>query len=257
MFIHFYTTKYFCVYKKEPNYYNGAMKKNIIIPIVIGAIVLTTAGGAIAFSLIKIKEKQNREKWEEIFKQHYEDRVNLFIEENKTAKDIDVVFLGDSLTEGYDVQKFYPEFNALNRGIGGDTTFGVEKRLKESVYDAHPKLTAMLIGANNFDTMFENYENILKSFKEQAPNMKVVLLSLTSMTKEWGRNNQKAIKNNEKIKEYASEYEFTFVDLYTPLLDENTNELKEEYTIDGGHLTEEGYTVVTNTVSPVLHQLLD
>lgn len=195
--------------------------------------------------------------YEAIFMEHYNDRVNLFIEENKTAKDIDVVFLGDSLTEYYDVAKYYSEFKVLNRGIGGDTSFGVEKRLKESVFDANPKVTTMLIGANNQNTLMENYENILKSFKQNSPEMKVVLLSLTSMTDNWGQFNQKAKENNVKIKEYANTYGYEFVNLYDPLLDENTGELKREYTIDGGHLTDKGYEIVTNQIKPVLHKLLD
>ena len=203
---------------------------------------------------------QNNQKssidYEAIFMEHYNDRVNLFIEENKTAKDVDVVFLGDSLTEAYDVKKFYSEFKVLNRGIGGDTSFGVEKRLKESVYDANPKVTAMLIGANNFDSLMDNYEKILQSFKQNAPDMKVVLLSLTSMTDYWGEFNQKAKENNVKIKEYANTYGYEFVDLYDPLLDENTGELKSEYTIDGGHLTDKGYEIVTNQIKPVLYKLL-
>ena len=204
---------------------------------------------------------QNNQKssidYEAIFMEHYNDRVNLFIEENKTAKDVDVVFLGDSLTEYYDVAKYYPEFNVLNRGIGGDTSFGVEKRLKESVFDANPKVTAMLIGANNQNSLMDNYEKILQSFKQNAPGMKVVLLSLTSMTGYWGEFNQKAKENNVKIKEYANTYGYEFVNLYDPLIDENTEELKSEYTIDGGHLSDKGYEVVTNQIKPVLHKLLD
>ena len=204
---------------------------------------------------------QNNQKssidYEAIFMEHYNDRVNLFIEENKTAKDVDVVFLGDSLTEYYDVVKYYPEFNVLNRGIGGDTSFGVEKRLKESVFDANPKVTAMLIGANNQNSLMDNYEKILQSFKQNAPDMKVVLLSLTSMTDYWGEFNQKAKENNVKIKEYANTYGYEFVNLYDPLLDENTEELKSEYTIDGGHLSDKGYEIVTNQIKPVLHKLLD
>ena len=141
---------------------------------------------------------------------------------NKHANNVDVVFLGDSLTEGYDVQSYYPNYNVLNRGIGGDTTVGVEKRLDVSVFDANPKITAMLIGANNMSTMLDNYENILIKYQEKAPNMKVVLLSLTSMSKEWGRK----------------------------------NELKQEYTIDGGHLTAKGYEVVTSVITPVIDNLL-
>ena len=236
-----------------PSYYNVAMKRNIMSSVLKMVIMpLLTLG---------ILSCQNKEKssidYEAIFMEHYNERVNLFIEENKTAKDIDVVFLGDSLTEFYDVAKFYSEFKVLNRGIGGDTSFGVEKRLKESVYDANPKVTTMLIGANNQDTLMDNYENILKSLKSTAPEMKVVLLSLTSMTDYWGENNQKAMENNVKIKEYANTYGYEFVDLYNPLLDKNTNELKREYTIDGGHLTEKGYEVVTNQIKPILHKLLD
>ena len=86
--------------------------------------------------------------------------------------------------------------------------------------------------------------------------MKVVLLSLTSMCKDWGRNNSKAIANNIKIKEYSEKYNFPYVDLYNPLLDEATNELKLEYTTDGGHLTEKGYEVVTKQITPVLEKLI-
>ena len=166
------------------------------------------------------------------------------------------MFLGDSLTEGYNVKEYYSEYSVLNRGIGGDTTFGVEKRLKESVYDANPKITAMLIGANNFDSMLDNYENILIDFKQKAPEMKVILLSLTSMTGNWGRNNDKAKKNNVEIEKYATKYGYSYVNLYDPLLDSSTNELKLDYTTDGGHLTDAGYQVVTAQIKPVIQSLL-
>ena len=210
-----------------PSYYNVAMERNIMSSV--SKIVALTLM-ALGILSCQNKGKSNID-YEAFFMEHYNSRVNLFIEENKTAKEIDVVFLGDSLTEAYDVAKYYSEFNVLNRGIGGDTSFGVEKRLKESVYDANPKVTTMLIGANNQDSLMDNYKHILKSFKSNAPEM--------------------------KVKEDANTYGYEFSDLYNPLLDENTNELKREYTIDGGHLTEKGYEVVTNQIKPILHKLLD
>lgn len=232
------------------------MRKKLILTTSLIAVISIASVAIVAVLHSKEKEIKKQEDWAAIFKQHYEDRCAQFEEENKTAADIDVVFLGDSLTEGYDVNKFYPQYHVLNRGIGGDTSFGVEKRLKVSVYDASPKVTTLLIGANNFDTMLDNYENILIDFKEKAPEMKVVLLSLTSMTKDWGRNNEKAMTNNVKIKEYSEKYNYPYVDLYNPLLDPDTNELKLEYTIDGGHLTEKGYEVVTAQITPVLESLI-
>lgn len=232
------------------------MNKKVIVPIIASIITVLVAGTAFAIFRNRQKENEKIEEYTKVFRRHYAEKIVQFEKENETAKDVDVVFLGDSLTEGYDVKRFYPNYNVLNRGISGDTTIGVETRLGVSVFNAKPKVTAMLIGANNINTMFDNYENILISFKENAPEMKVILLSLTSMTYEWGKGNKTAKANNIRIKEYAEQYDFSFVDLYNPLLDTTTNELKEEYTIDGGHLKEKGYQVVTSVITPVLDSLL-
>jgi beta-glucosidase/6-phospho-beta-glucosidase/beta-galactosidase len=105
-------------------------------------------------------------------------------------------------------------------------------------------------------TMFENYEDILKGLKENLQDTKIVLLSMTAMGGEhWGSKNQLAAYNNVTIRLLAQKYGFTFVDLYTPLYDVSIREVYEGYTSDGGHLTHEGYTVVTAHVTPVLEEL--
>ena len=234
------------------------MKKPILISIVAG-LVIVTAGSTFLITYFSLKkkheaEKQKYAKW--LFETHYADRVSLFKEENKHLSNVDISFVGDSLTEGYDVKTFYPTYNVVNRGIGGDTTFGVENRLDSSVYDVNSKIASLLIGANNFDTMLENYESIVTKIRTNLPSTKLVLCSLTSMTGNWGRNNEKAKNNNIEIKKIAERNSCTFVDLYNPLLDPNTNELKEAYSVDGGHLTASGYEVVTNTLMPIFQSLL-
>ena len=226
--------------------------------LIISAIALLLVGSGIGtyFIVENVKYRQQYNEFLKLYHQHYNDRLALFEEENKTLANVDVVFLGDSLTEGYDLKAYYPEYNVVNRGIGGDTTFGLEKRLQISAYDISPKMIMMLIGANNFDTMMDNYENIVISLKENLTNSDVTLLSLTSMTKDWGRNNQKAQNNNIKIKEYANKYNLRYLDLYNPLLDETTNELRLEYTTDGGHFTPQGYEVITSVIKPVITSYL-
>ena len=226
--------------------------------LIISAIALLLVGSGIGtyFIVENVKYRQQYNEFLKLYHQHYNDRLALFEEENKTLSDVDVVFLGDSLTEGYDLKTYYPEYNVVNRGIGGDTTFGLEERLQVSAYDINPKMIMMLIGANNFGTMMDNYENIVISLKENLPNCDITLLSLTSMTKDWGRNNQKAQNNNIKIKEYANKYNLRYLDLYNPLLDEATNELRLEYTTDGGHFTPQGYEVITSVIKPVITSYL-
>ncbi len=218
---------------------------------------------AVAISLIYVfgiylPEKRKKEEIARLVKEYYDMKLSLYAEENEKYSDyeVDIAFIGDSLTDGYDVAKYYPEHLVSNRGIGGETTHGLLARLDVSVYQLKPKVIVMLIGANNFKTMFEDYEDLIVEIKKNLPKTELVICSLTSMGKEWGRNNQLAAFNNVKIKAYAEKYDCYYVDLYTPLLNFETNEIYSQYTTDGGHLTAEGYAVLTQNIKPVVDEIL-
>ena len=233
------------------------MKKKIAVLVII--LVFALALSSTVYIFIKSQEeKTKKEEWAAFVETYRSEKIKTYRQENEryAPGEVEVAFIGDSLTDGYDLDLYYPDLVTSNRGIGGDTTFDLEKRLQVSLYDLQPKVVVMLIGANNFKTMFENYEDILIGIKENIPNSKVVLLSLTSMSGEWGKNNHLAAFNNVKIKALAEKYGYEFVDLYTPLLNLETNEIYPEYTTDGGHLTHEGYVVLTAQVRPVIDRLL-
>ncbi len=226
----------------------------IIIPSALLVVGLSVSLG-VYFGYVRPKQQHEAE-IRKLFEEYYKEKVAQYEEENKTLSDVDICCLGDSLTDGYDLKQYYPQFNMVNRGIGGDTTYGLQKRLKVSAYDAHPKVVTMLIGANNFKTMLNNYEEIVVDLRENLPNSQLVLLSLTPMCKEWGKNNEIAKKNNVEIKKYAEKYNCSYVDLYNPLLDPETNQLREEWTTDGGHFTPAGYQVITDILTPIFTYLL-
>ena len=234
------------------------MKKRFIALILAGTFIISGTASFFVTRAItkKTYEKQKNEYGRKIFETYYHGKVELFKEENKHLSNVDVSFIGDSLTDNYDVEKFYPDYKVVNRGINGDNTFGVENRLDCSAYDVHPKVVNLLIGVNNIDTMLDNYETIVNKIKINLPETKIILCSLTSMTGSWAKNNEKARKNNIKIKEIAENYNCNYADLYNALLDPNTNELKEEYSLDGGHLKEEGYKVVTSVITTILKTLI-
>lgn len=232
-------------------------KKRFWIPLC--ALVLAFVALAILYFAKILPEKREEEKLQEAVRAYRAAKLEQYEQENAEYDDyeVDVAFIGDSLTDGYDLAKYYPQYVTANRGIGGDTTFGLEERLQVSLYDLKPKVVVMLIGANNMDSMLENYESILKGLQENLPESKIVLLSLTAMGGEhWGRKNQLAAYNNVSIKLLAQKYNFAFVDLYSALYDVSIGEVYEGYTIDGGHFTHEGYTVVTAQITPVLKELL-
>ena len=232
-------------------------KKKIILSITIILSIVLLASVLLVCLYVIPEHKKNKER-EEFIKSYRQSKLEKYTQENNQYADyeVDVAFLGDSLTDCYDVETHYAQYKVVNRGIGGDTTFDLENRLKISAYDLKPKVAVMLIGANNFQTMFDNYERIVAGLKNNLPSTKIVLLSLTAMSGSWGKNNELACFNNIKIKQIAEKYSCVFVDLFYPLFDLDSNGLLAEYTIDGGHLTPAGYNVLTAEITPVLESLL-
>ena len=235
------------------------MNKKTLPIVAVILVAVAMLGLTIWYFGVSLPRRRSEAERMELVQAYRAEKLAKYAQENAQYADyeVDVAFLGDSLTDGYDVSAYYPQFLVVNRGIGGDTTFDLEGRLQLSVYDLKPKVAVMLIGANNMDTMFENYEEILKGLQENLPDTKIVLLSLTAMGGEhWGSKNQLAAYNNVTIKLLAEKYGFTFVDLFTPLYDVSIGEVYEGYTVDGGHFTDLGYTVVTAQITPVLEKLL-
>ena len=221
------------------------------------AATVIVAATVVLFAVILPKQREKRE-WQQQVAAYRADKIARYEKENAAYADyeVEVAFLGDSLTDGYDLAKYYPQYVTANRGIGGDTTFDLEERLQVSVYDLKPKVAVMLIGANNPETMLDNYEDILIGLCDHLPDTKVVLLSLTAMGGDtWGKWN--ACLNNVSIRLLAETYGCTYVDLFTPLFDVATGEVREGYTTDGGHFTHEGYVAVTAQITPVLERLLE
>jgi len=238
--------------------YTIAMKKSVKI-VIISAIALAVVAAVFLcvwfLHVVPAREQKERER---LVKEYREAKLARYQEENAAllpGEEV-VLFLGDSLTDGCPLETYYPDYKTLNRGIGGDTTFDLEKRLQVSAYDANPKVLVLLIGGNNLYTMFENYETILQGIKQNLPETKVILVSLTAMGGKWAKKNEIAALNNVRIELLAEEYGFYFVDVFTPLFDPETMQVKQGYTADGAHFTAEGYAVVSVEINKAIVAVL-
>ena len=233
-------------------------KKIIIITAICVSLALIIAALLVLFRNVIPEMERAREEREffEFLQQYYKDKSAQFADENKTLGEVDVAFIGDSLTDGYDLGKYYPEMKVINRGIGGDTTHGVLNRLDTSVIEPAPRVIVMMIGTNNLGDMFTDYEDILAGLKSSLPDTHVVLLSIPPSSGDYVQRNGQIAINNVKIESLAEKYGYTYVDVFTPLFDFERDELRAEYTTDGLHFTPLGYEVITAEVKPVIERLL-
>ncbi|MBO4540036.1 MAG: hypothetical protein J5781_07130 [Clostridia bacterium] len=209
-----------------------------------------------------VERKSKEEETARLVKEYTDNKLATYARENAENAEYEVVFLGDSLTDGCDLSKYYGEYVASNRGIGGDTSFGLLDRMQVSAYDAHPKTIVLLIGGNDIlrgrslESIYSNYEKIIAGIHEHLPDTKIVWCSLSALGNQWAKHNDTVVICNQKIKLLAQKYGCEFVDIYTPLCDVETDEIREEYTAEGVHFTDEGYKVVSAKIKEKLRNIL-
>lgn len=217
--------------------------------------LITVAALAAAYFLLPMLIKMQEEK--NFFKEYYDAKVIEFGEENKNISNVDIAFVGDSITDGYEAHgSAYSEYSVAWRGIGGDTTFGLYDRLEVSLYAVNPKVVVLLIGINNIDTMFENYESVIADICEKLPSTSLIVQSLHPTSGGFSDRNERILAANRRIEQLSSKYGFTYVDVHSALVDENTGEYSSAYTDDGLHPNEKGYEKITETLLPVIEQAL-
>lgn len=154
----------------------------------------------------------------------------------------DIVFLGDSLTECFPLAEMFPRAPVKNRGISGDTTHGILKRLHQAI-TGRPRKLFLMVGTNDLgfgysqEHILSNYTEILVRIKREAPDTQVFVQSLLPRHKKFARQIQAV---NQEIEELARRYGYTFLDLFPDFA--NTEDgLRSKFTNDDLHLLHAGY----------------
>lgn len=199
-----------------------------------------------------------------LFRMHWTNRVNGFRMQNEPFQN--VVLLGDSITEGFDVGKYFPGRRVLNRGIGADVigndlpetdNRGVLKRLNESVYHCSPTDVFLLIGVNDLgsgrtpEVMEKGYRDILAQIKKETPRVRVHVQSVLPTRDKYAKHNANVVDFNGRIKKLAEEFGYDYIDLHALMIDDK-GELKADFTNDGLHLNEAAYKIWLAEVERVM-----
>jgi lysophospholipase L1-like esterase len=180
------------------------------------------------------------------------DKVKAFRADNEKQKPGGIVLVGDSITEGFAVEKMFAGMHVINRGISGDKIggwkyYGVLDRLDESVSGLKPRKVFLLIGINDIvywktprAEMERGYEQLLSRLKRRCKGCAVFVQSVLPVRGKFAQYNQPVVEFNEVIRRLAQKYGFTFLNIYADFCDANC-EMRAELTCDGLHLSPAGY----------------
>jgi lysophospholipase L1-like esterase len=159
-----------------------------------------------------------------------------------------ILFIGDSLTEWFDLERYFPGKAIVNEGIAGDTTFGLLERI-DGIMAIPAARIFLMIGINDIlngyktDDIIENYQLLIEEIRIQSNRSELIIQSLLpvneTMLGSFLAFNKIILKINAVISEYCHDCSITYLDLYDSFL--LGHELNPRYTTDGAHLSLAGY----------------
>jgi lysophospholipase L1-like esterase len=176
---------------------------------------------------------------------------------------VDVVFMGDSITEGWmDKRPGFFTRGRIDRGIGGQTTPQMVLRMISDVVALKPKAMHLMAGTNdiagNTGPMTPQMtENNIRAMCDIARRngIKVILASIPPAASfPWSpriETRRPIAEINGWLKDYAGTIGATWVD-YHRVLDDGTGGMKPGFAVDGVHPTEAGYDAMATMIEPIL-----
>lgn len=180
--------------------------------------------------------------------EHYPQRMALFAQEPVVPGR--TIFLGNSITEIGNWKKLLNDSTVLNRGIGGDITYGVLKRL-DDIIRRQPSKVFLLIGINDIGkdipdaVIADNIRKIIRRIQTACPSTKIYVQSILPVNPDMPNfpqhydKQQHILSTNKLIANVAAETHCTYVNIHD-LFTDNQGRLDAKYTFEGLHLTPTG-----------------
>lgn len=174
-----------------------------------------------------------------------------------------VVMLGDSITDFYDLDKYYGSDKLIvNSGINGNKTDDIINNIRKRVYAYNPSKLFLLIGVNDIlyddaspEKVIDQIDIIVNEVNQKLPNTKIYIESIYPVNNEWKDNhdnrvkessevNETIVETNKLIEQYCIDNDYKYIDVYSSLTDVN-NKLDGNYSNDGLHPNDNGYEIIT------------
>lgn len=197
-------------------------------------------------------------------------RADLLDKRVKETPDTEVLFIGDSITQGWEGAgakdvwaKFYSKRKAVNLGIGGDRTQHVLWRLVNAPLDGvKPKAAVLMIGTNNSNgedntpgQIVEGIAAIVAKLRERLPNTKILLLGIFPRSENFTPQRGKLTQINQVIAKLDDGKNVHYLDIGHRFLTSDgilTAEIMPDYL----HLSTKGYEIWADAIEPRLSELL-
>jgi beta-glucosidase len=181
---------------------------------------------------------------------------------------IDLVFLGDSITQGWEGagkavwERYYAPRRPLNLGYGGDRTQHVLWRLDHGEIDGiSPRVVVMMIGTNNLranapETIADGIKAIVARLRSKLPQTKILLLAVFPRSQTPDELRERARAVNQTIQSLADGDTVVYQDIGPHFLNDDGT-ISKEIMPDFLHLSPRGYRIWAEAIEPILWNMMN
>lgn len=185
----------------------------------------------------------------------------------RKAKPIGLLFIGDSITQGWPGSYFktqYGQYNAANFGVGGDQTQHMLWRIDNGELDGitpNPKVVVILAGTNNsypnsVDEVAAGVRAVVQRVHEKLPDSRVLLLGIfprAAGARDSIRAKLQSI--NSQLKKLDDGGKTRYLEIWNEFLSPDGT-LSREIMPDALHPNARGYEIWANAMNPVLAEMM-
>ncbi|CAN5484314.1 hypothetical protein BH09PLA1_BH09PLA1_05410 [soil metagenome] len=198
----------------------------------------------------------------EVFMQRHEENVA-----RAKQGDVELLFLGDSITAGWPKakeawEKNYGQWKTANFGIGGDHTQHVLWRIMNGELDGiAPRVVVLLIGTNNTgtsqtpDAIADGVARIVQTIQTKSPDTRVLLLAVFPREKGTPEQCAKVEPINQRLAKLDNGKSVRYLDLHERFVDAS-GKIPAELMPDGLHPSAAGYRIWADSMLPLLVEMM-
>jgi lysophospholipase L1-like esterase len=174
-----------------------------------------------------------------------------------------VVFLGASITQGWDLPRYFPEIHPINRGIGGFVD-DLMVNYKSNVLDLKPRAVVIKFCSINIRPQIpvRHLKDAMQMMVElaRAEGITPVVATVIPVGKPAARIGDFSVADtlaafNEWVRSYAGANGLALID-YARAIQDEEGLLPRDCSIDPVHINEKGYDIIAGAARPVIYNLL-
>jgi lysophospholipase L1-like esterase len=181
-----------------------------------------------------------------------------------------IIFFGDSITDMWKLEEYFPGKPYINRGISGQTTPQMLVRFRQDVINLRPRIVVILAGTNDIagntgPMRLEDIEANYASMAElgRANETKLVFSSVlpvhnyTPQAQDLfaQRSPIKILQLNRWLKGYCASSGLIYLDYFNAMVDEK-GLLKRDLAEDGLHPNKAGYAIMAPLAEKAIERTL-